>query len=74
MKIFHERLKETLKQKKVSQNELAKRIGVRQNAVWEWCNVGTPSVERLKQICEILNVSADFLLGLSINTGGGADI
>lgn len=70
-KIFHERLKEKLKQKKVSQRELARRIGVAPQSVWEWMNEGYPSVERLIQICEILEVSADFLLGLNINTGGG---
>ena len=70
MQNFHERLKEKLKQKKVSQRELARRMGIKPQSLWVWMNESYPSVERLIQICEILEVSADFLLGLNPNTGG----
>lgn len=74
MDFFHQRLKETLQEKKVSQRKLAKMIGVAPQSVWEWLNESYPSLERFRQICEILNVDANFLLGLSINTGGGSII
>lgn len=74
MEIFHQRLKETMREKKVSQTKLAKIIGVSQQSVWEWLNESYPSLERFRQICEVLNVDANFLLGLNINTGGGYEI
>ena len=67
MKIFHERLKEILAQKKVSQRGLAKKLNVTQQTVNGWANKDIPTLERLKEICETLDVSADFLLGLDKN-------
>ena len=64
MKIFHERLKETMKEKKVSQHKLAELLGVSQQSVWEWVNESWPSMERFLQICETLNVRPNFLLGI----------
>lgn len=62
MKFFQENLKETLKQKKVSQRKLAEKMGVSQMTVWEWLHRGAPSLERFCQICEVLDVEPNFLL------------
>lgn len=70
MEIFHENLKNTLRLREMSQRKLALKIGVAPQTVWEWLNEGAPSLERFRQICEILDVSADTLLGLN-PTGGG---
>ena len=61
---FHKNLKNALKERGLSQNALAKLLNVKQSSVWEWLNVGYPSLERFKQICIILNVSADKILSL----------
>lgn len=68
---FHKRLKTALKERGLSQNALAKILGVKQASVWEWLNISFPSLERFQQICIILNVSADKLLGLPQEQGKG---
>lgn len=70
MENYFKNVQETMKAKKVSQAEIGRRLGVAQPTVWEWTHTKTPSLERFKQICEILNVSADFLLGLNLGGGG----
>lgn len=70
MENFHKNLKKELSLRQMSQRKLALKLGVAPQTVWEWLNVGMPSLERFRQICEILDVSADTLLGLN-PTGGG---
>jgi transcriptional regulator with XRE-family HTH domain len=52
-------------QRGYSAPKLAKEIGCNPQSVyqWEWGR-NAPSVRKLKQICEALNVSADVMLGL----------
>lgn len=64
MSFNRERLKEILTQKKVSQRQLALRIGVAPQSVWEWLHEGEPSLEKFCKICEILDVEPNFLLGV----------
>lgn len=64
MKYFHERLKMVMKEQGVSQNKLAQMLGVTQASVWEWCNTGYPSMERFTQICDMLNTTPNYLLGV----------
>jgi len=62
---FAERLRDAMAEKKISQNVLAKKIGKRRETVRDYCSgKSKPSLEALKEICEVLGVSADFLLGL----------
>lgn len=62
--MFSENLKNARKNAGYSQKELAKLLFVSQQAVAKW-EVGsaTPSPEMLSKIAELLNVSADFILG-----------
>lgn len=63
MVIFHERLKKTMKEQRISQTELAKKLDVKQSSVWEWLNVGYPNVENLIEICYTLKTTPSYLLG-----------
>lgn len=63
--IFHERLKKALKERKITQSELARRLDVKQSSVWEWLNISYPKVEHLIEICHTLKVSPSYLLGFT---------
>lgn len=66
MNVFPERLKEVLNANKISQSELAKRIAMSQDAVNAYCTgKRKPPIDVLVLICEALNESADYLLGLT---------
>lgn len=64
--IIGQRINTALAKRNIRQKELAKQIGVKDNVVSYWCS-GTriPNTMQIVQIAEILNVSADYLLGLS---------
>lgn len=65
MKI-NERLKQIRKENKLTQQEEAEKIGVTEMQVWRW-EKGTSGMEitKLKALCELYEVSADWILGLS---------
>ncbi len=66
MNNFKNRINLVLKNKKMSQNELAKKIYMSQSIVNNYCTgKREPSLEVLIAICKALNVSADYLLGLT---------
>lgn len=66
MKIFGDRLKELRKDKKLTQNELAKQLKVSGNTVYSWENdKQEPSMATLLKLSEIFEVSLDFLFGKS---------
>ena len=62
--MFIEKLEETLKQKHLTMNKLAKGIDYSQSATSQWKKGRMPQIDVLKKICEYLNVSADYLLDL----------
>ena len=65
MKIFSERLRESLGLKSISQSELAKRVGVARNTITGYCNgKHEPSLEILAKICKAINETSDYLIGL----------
>ena len=65
MNKFSERLKEVLKDRGVSQLALAKKIGMSQGVVNNYCTgKREPTLDVLIKICKALNESADYLLGL----------
>jgi len=70
MEAFHLRLQKILKEKNVSQVHLAEAIGMSQGVVNNYCTgKREPSIYVLYLICKTLNVSADYLIGLSeLNT------
>lgn len=62
---FGLRLTEALNGSKYTQNEIAKALGISRSNISNWKN-GTnyPSVEMLIKLCKLLDISADYLLGL----------
>lgn len=66
MNKFKERLNDVLSENNISQNALAKKISMSQGVVNNYCTgKREPSLEVLIAICKELNVSADYLLGLT---------
>lgn len=65
MPLIGERLKALRERKRYTLQDMADRIGVTSQAYSKWEHGTDPSIERLKQICEILTCTADFLLGLT---------
>lgn len=65
MNNFSEKVKEARIAKKLTQKELAEKIGVSDARIRQYeSNKGFPSAEVLFKICLELDVSADWLLGL----------
>lgn len=65
MNTFGDRLKEARKAKKLTQKELAKILGTTESNVNNYeKNRAYPKAEAIIKICNELNVSADWLLGI----------
>ena len=66
--IFPERIKSLRMQKRYSQTELSKIIGVKNNTIWRWeNNKAKPDTEMILKIAEALNTTASYLLGETDN-------
>ena len=62
---FGNRLKDLLKEKNISQETLAKAIGVSQRAVSKWINrQAEPTESAIVNCARFFDVSADYILGL----------
>ena len=62
---FGDRLRETLRDKSMTQEELARKALISKSTVYMYINCGVlPTADNLKAVCEVLDVSADYLLGL----------
>lgn len=60
------RISKALILRNIKQKELAKEIGVMDNVVSYWCKGSrTPNTEQIIKISRVLNVSTDYLLGVS---------
>lgn len=65
---FPTRLRELIKEKNITQNELASKIGVTRQAISLYTSgQSKPDISILKKITEYFEVPADYLLGLSDN-------
>ncbi|SCA92124.1 Putative HTH-type transcriptional regulator Xre [Pseudolactococcus piscium] len=63
---FSDKLKAVRKARKMTQIDLANRIGVSKWAITSYEQARTfPSVETLIKICDVLDTSSDYLLGIS---------
>ncbi len=57
-------LKKTIKEeKKLTQVELANKIGIAPASVNKWMNGGAPAVDKLPLLCQILEISPNELFG-----------
>lgn len=62
--IFPQRLKELRLKKGLTQTELGKKIGIKQNSYSDWeSGKNEPSLENLIKLADLLEVSVDLLLG-----------
>lgn len=64
--MFGDRLKQARTNAKMTQQELAERIGAKGNSISNWeKGVSRPDIEQVSQICAVLNVSANYLIDTS---------
>ena len=64
-KDFQENLREAIKSSSLSQKEIAEKLNVHPTTVNKYLREDTfPSLETFANLCEILDVSADDILGL----------
>lgn len=64
MKIFGKRLREVRKSKKIIQQELADRLGIKRNTYSDWENGKTePTFEILVKLADLFDISLDWLFG-----------
>ena len=65
---FAKKLKDIREGKGLSQSEVSKALGMTRNAFTNYeAGIREPSLDTLKLICQVLDVSADYLLGLTDN-------
>ena len=65
---FINRLKSIMKERKITQTELAKRTGIRQSSISDWLNDRyEPMQDKVYIIAKALNVSPAWLLGYDEN-------
>ncbi len=64
MEVFAKRLKELRKENSLSQNNVAKTLGITQQSYARYeADTSEPSFEMLVQISKLFDVSCDYLLG-----------
>lgn len=64
--LFTERFNEALKSADISQVELSAKIGISKQCISDFKKGKSfPSIHTLFSICKVLNISADYLLGLT---------
>lgn len=65
MKIFGERVKQTLKEMGITQKKLAQALEVQTSTLCEWLNDhNEPPMQTIVDIANALEVSTDYLLGV----------
>ena len=71
---FNEILKQTRISQGLSQKEVAKRLNISESGYAHWEQGRTePSTEFLKKLCILLQVSADYLIGIENDDGSRID-
>lgn len=66
MEAFTDRLNYKLKSQHISKYALAKNCELFKQTVCNWCDgVSEPKATQIVTVCRFLNVSADYILGLS---------
>lgn len=62
--LIAQRIKDSMKNEKLTQVQLAKAIGVGQSSVSDWLNSKSePSIDNLWKLADFFDVSIDFLVG-----------
>ena len=69
MDIFSIRLKEARMERNYTQKALAQKIGTTDDSIFSWENGRSqPSLDSLRKLCEALDISADYLIGVESST------
>lgn len=63
IEIIGTKIGELRREKAMTQEEMAKRLGISAQAVSKWENGGAPDIEMLPQIADLFGVSTDYLFG-----------
>lgn len=64
--IFKDRFNEVLKQTDLKQKDIAEQCGIHPSCITQYkTGESEPTLKTLFDLCRILNVSSDYLLGLS---------
>ena len=67
---FQDRITEAIKDSEYTQKAIAKILNISEGNISNWKKgINLPSIEILYKLCLILNVSADYLLGLEDDFG-----
>ena len=61
-----DRIKEISKKRGLTLAQLNEKVGFKQNVIYSW-KTKTPSVDKVKAVADVLNVSVDYLLGNTDN-------
>lgn len=61
-----DRIKEISKKRGLTLAQLNEKVGFKQNVIYSW-KTKTPSVDKVKTVADVLNVSVDYLLGNTDN-------
>ncbi len=65
LNIIQKRLRESIKESKLSQLQIAKAIGVSPQTVSKYMRENIfPALDTFSKLCAVLDVSSDYLLGL----------
>lgn len=65
--MYGERLKIARKQNKLSQEEVAEIINISRSSISKFeTETQEPNIETLKRLCELYEVSADYIIGIRI--------
>lgn len=66
LKEIQKRLREEIKNSNFSQKEIAEKLGINPSTVSKYVRLNKfPSIDTFANLCEILDVSADDILGLN---------
>lgn len=66
MQVIQSRLREAIESSGISQKVIANKIGVSSQTVSKYmCENVFPALDTFAKLCKVLDVSADFILGIS---------
>ena len=69
MTTFGSKLSEMLEKRDMTYEDLADKVYMSKMAIWHYINKDVlPTADNLKAICQALEVSADYMLGLEVKT------
>ena len=68
MKTFHEKIKELRTERGLTQKQVAEYVGLTKNALGNYeAGIREPSLDILRKLCDLFDVSADYLIGRTDN-------